>query len=121
MSQTFIQHDRYADLSRTTLDALWGAMNSAEVVYAMRVVSDLGVPAVVGAEKRLLDDGLISLRRDKVDDHQARVHRCVGAMARQVMESYGYALAEKEVNLVKISRVFTHGSRYEGPKLKATP
>ena len=96
-------------------------MNSAEVVYAMRVVSDLGVPAVVGAEKRLLDAGLVIPRRDKIDDRHDRIHRCIGSMARQIMEAYGYQLAEKEVNVAKTSLVFVSGARYEGPRLKATP
>ena len=78
MTHTFVHHDRYSDINRNIMDALWAVINSAEVVYAMRVVSDPGVPAVVGAEKRLLDAGLVIPRRDKIDDRHDCIHRCQG-------------------------------------------
>ena len=85
---------------------LWKFLNKQLTIACMEVATDLGKPAVTGIEEKLLD----SFRKDVVD---GRVKQMIGHMVRQVMESNGYRIEQRNVTIG--SALFSKGTRYGRP------
>jgi hypothetical protein len=82
-------------------------MNSPENIIRMETASFLGRPAVEPLSTELLRDFCSEVAQD-------RVKQMVGHMARQVMESLGYRIAQQNVRITR-NRVFSTGTRYSRP------
>ena len=111
----FNRASTYSDIDETIQTQLWQLLNSDEVVYAMQVVSDFGLSAVLGAEKRLLEHNLVHTKSNPqpgIIDNDRR-KQCIGAMVRQVMEANGYQIIAGPSARTRRSLVFTSGARYE--------
>lgn len=85
---------------------LWQFLNEPLTTARMETATDLGKPAVTGIEEQLLDD----FGERVIDD---RVKQMVGHMVRQVMESLGYQVEQRNVTIG--SALFSKGTRYGRP------
>lgn len=85
---------------------LWQFLNRELTITRMETATDLGKPAVTGIEEQLL----LTFRQDVLDD---RVKQMIGHMARQVMESRGYRIQQR--NMTIASALFSKGTRYSRP------
>ena len=94
-------------LADTTLGRnLWQFLNQELTIVRMETATGLGKPAVTGIEEQLL----WSFREDVVDD---RMKQMVGHMVRQVMESQGYQIEQRNMSIS--SALFSKGTRYGRP------
>lgn len=112
---TFNRASTYSGIDEAVRAQLWQVLNLSEVVYAMQVVSDFGLSALLGSEKRLLAHNLINHKANPQLDRKANDHRkrCIGAMVRQIMEANGYQIIDGPPARTRRSLVFTSGARYE--------
>ena len=98
----------FRPLAETELgQQLWGFLNEDQVIVRLETATDLGKPAVTGIEGPLL----CRFREKVVGD---RIKQMVGHMVRQVLESRGYCLQQR--NVIINSALFSKGTRYSRPE-----
>lgn len=93
---------------------LWRFLNDPTSIIRMQAVSDVGKPALLAVESRLIDDFQVQERESVQEKDKAqfdRLKQMLGAMVRQVMEDNGYKLQSSNVK-VSSSQVFSRASRY---------
>ena len=108
----FQRKGTYSDLGPIVINDLWSVVNSCDVIYAMQVLSDFGLPAVLGAEKKLIDQELMYQSAQRSSPENDRKKMCFGAMVRQVMEENGYQLMKGNPARTRRSKIFSTASRY---------
>ncbi len=94
---------------------IWEFFNESSSVIRMQAVSDVGKPALLAVESRLLSDFGVLERANVADENKAqfdRLKQMMGAMVRQVMEHNGYKLHSSNVKTPS-SKVFYSASLYK--------
>lgn len=97
---------RFSDLAETTLgQELWEFLNEHDNLIRMDTACELGRPAVEALATRLVERFGDQVREN-------RIKQMIGHMARQIMESRGFALYTQGVK-VRTGDLFSTASRYQ--------
>ncbi|HQW54385.1 MAG TPA: hypothetical protein PLU69_10625 [Acinetobacter sp.] len=94
---------------------IWRYLNEETSVIRMMAVSDVGKPALLAVESRLISDFGVFERENVTEENKAqfdRLKQMIGAMVRQILEYYGYKLHSNNVK-VPSSKVFYSASLYK--------
>jgi hypothetical protein len=95
---------------------IWDFLNERDTVVRMQAVSDIGKPALLAIEKKLISDfGIIEKENQKQISSEEKLKndnfkRMIGSMVKQVLEQNGYVWVKS--SKVTNSKLFSTAALY---------
>jgi hypothetical protein len=97
--------DKFSDIPRALIEAIWAFLNQRYVVDRLKIVSEYGITGVEGIPEK---DFIAKFGEVVKED---RTKQLVGYLVKQILEREGFELRSRGAT-IRFGSIFSRGSKY---------